>query len=268
MLVGTSGWRYRSWRGDFYPTGLVQRRELAYISARLATVEINGSFYSLQSAASYRRWRDETPDGFVFGVKGGRYVTHMLRMRAVGPALANFFASGILLLGEKLGPVLWQLPERVVFDARELDEFCAQLPRTQHEAVILASRHTDKVAEFEAPPPADRRIRHALEPRHPSFDSEECATILHRHNVALVVADSAEKWPMLTRVTADFVYVRLHGSPELYASGYGPERLAEWAGRVREWTEGVRDAFVYFDNDARGFAPYDAQTMAALLASG
>ena len=265
-LVGTSGWRYRSWRGDFYPQGLVQRRELEYLSHRLATVEINGSFYSLQSPASYRRWRAETPDGFVFGVKGGRYVTHMLRMRGVESALANFFASGVLLLGEKLGPVLWQLPERVVFDARELDEFCTQLPTSLTDAVALASRHTDKVAEFEAPPSADRRIRHALEPRHPSFDTDECAAILRRHNVALVTADSADRWPMMTRVTADFVYVRLHGSPDLYASGYGPERLAGWAARLREWTQGVRDAYVYFDNDAHGFAPYDAEAMAALCA--
>jgi uncharacterized protein YecE (DUF72 family) len=267
-LVGTSGWRYRSWRGDFYPTGLVQRRELEYISRRLATVEINGSFYSLQRPSSYRRWRQETPDGFVFGVKGGRYVTHMLRMRGVESALANFFASGVLLLEEKLGPVLWQLPERVTFDAREVDEFCAQLPMTLGDAVALASRHTDKVAEFEppAPAPAGRRILHALEPRHPSFDSDECAAILARHNVALVTADSAGRWPMMTRVTADFVYVRLHGSPDLYASGYGTERLAGWAGVLREWTEGTRDAYVYFDNDARGFAPYDAETMAALCA--
>lgn len=263
-LVGTSGWRYRSWRGDFYPNGLVQRRELEYISRRLATVEINGSFYSLQRASSYRRWHEETPDGFVFGVKGGRYVTHMLRMRGVGSALANFFASGVLLLGEKLGPLLWQLPERVTFDARELDEFCTQLPTTLTQAIALASAHTDKIERFEAPPAAHRRIRHALEPRHPSFDSDECAAILRRHNVALVTADSADRWPMMTRVTADFVYVRLHGSPDLYGSGYGPERLEGWVRRVREWTDGARDGYVYFDNDARGFAPHDAETMARL----
>lgn len=265
-LVGTSGWRYRSWRGDFYPTGLVQRRELEYISRRLATVEINGSFYSLQSAASYRRWHAQTPAHFVFGVKGGRYVTHMLRLRGVESALANFFASGVLLLGEKLGPVLWQLPERVTFDAAELDAFCALLPVTVEEASALASRHTDKVAEFEAPPPGERRIVHALEPRHASFGSDECAEVLRRHNVALVTADSADRWPMFTRVTADFVYVRLHGSPDLYASGYGPERLAAWAQRLRDWTQGERNAYVYFDNDARGHAPHDAEAMAALFA--
>ena len=143
IRVGISGWRYAGWRGDFYPKGLAQRRELEYASQRLTSIEINGSFYSLQRPSSYASWRDETPDGFVFAVKGGRYVTHLKRLVDVETPLANFFASGVLALGPKLGPVLWQLPENLRFDADVLDAFFALLPRTTGEAATLSERHDD-----------------------------------------------------------------------------------------------------------------------------
>ena len=143
--VGISGWRYAGWRGDFYPPGLVQRRELEYAASRLTSIEVNGSFYSLQRPTSYAAWRAETPDDFVFAVKGPRYVTHLKRLSDVGTALANFFASGVLGLGPKLGPVLWQLPENLTFDADVLDAFLARLPRTTGAAAELACRHDDKV---------------------------------------------------------------------------------------------------------------------------
>lgn len=275
-FVGTSGWRYPSWRGDFYPKGLRQRDELAYIATRMNTVELNGSFYSLQWPTSYRRWHDETPDGFVFGVKGGRYITHMLRLRGIEQAMANFFASGVLLLGDKLGPVLWQLPERVEFDAELLLGFCSLLPSTMREAAELAVRHDEKVKRVEVPSlsdlaaGADAPILHALEPRHSSFADARAADILRRHGVAMVLADSAGRFPVFDEPTAGFVYARLHGGEELYTSGYDETSLRVWADRMLRQSaadDADRDIYVYFDNDAKGFAPHDALAMAGLLGS-
>jgi uncharacterized protein YecE (DUF72 family) len=271
-FVGTSGWRYPSWRGDFYPEGLRQKDELSYLASRLNTVELNGSFYSLQAPASYRRWREQTPDGFVFGVKGGRYLTHLLRLRGIEQAMANFFASGVLLLGDKLGPVLWQLPERLEFDAGLLERFCTLLPSTRREAAAIAGAHDGKVKRAEVPVvEQDAPLLHALEPRHPSFASPAAADILRRHGVALVLADSAGRFPVFDTTTAGFVYARLHGGEELYTSGYDARSLRGWARLVRRqaaWEGGDRDVYVYFDNDAKGYAPHDAEAMAALLAAG
>jgi uncharacterized protein YecE (DUF72 family) len=262
IRVGISGWTYAGWRGDFYPRGLPRKQELAYAAERLGSIEINGSFYSLQRPSSYEGWRDQTPDDFVFAVKGGRYITHMKRLRDVEAPLANFFASGVLALGPKLGPVLWQLPERLTFDADLLAGFFAQLPRTVGEAAALARRHDDKLADDRALTraprgQADRRVRHALEFRHASFCVDEAYALLREHDVACVVADTAGRWPMADQVTSDLVYVRLHGDQELYASGYGDAALDAWADRCRRWSRDA-DVVVYFDNDAKGFAPYDA----------
>ena len=268
--IGISGWRYADWRGDFYPRGLPQRRELEFVGERMSTLELNGSFYSLQRPASYERWRDAVPDDFVFAVKGSRYITHMLRLRDVETAMANFFASGVLALGGKLGPLLWQLPEREQLDADVLDRFLAQLPRSAGEALALAQRHDERMAGrtwlHDGP---DVPLRHALEPRSRTFEGEAAAELLRRHRVALAVADTAERWPAIGEHTADFVYVRLHGSRELYTSGYTPEELDGWAARIRGWTSGAgapdgapRDVYVYFDNDAHGHAPHDALALA------
>ena len=268
VRVGISGWRYPRWRGDFYPTGLVHRRELAFVAERMPTVELNGSFYSLQRPASYQRWRDETPDGFVFAVKGSRYVSHMLRLREVETALANFFASGVLALGAKLGPVLWQLPERLSFEPDVLEAFVAGLPRTTGEALELARRHDARVdGRSWLDTDADRPIRYALEPRSTSFESPDAAAILRAHDVALVVADTAGRFPAFGEQTASFTYVRLHGAEDLYASGYTETQLDAWADRIRGWATGnpARDVYVYFDNDARGFAPHDAVALGKRL---
>lgn len=273
IRVGISGWRYAGWRGDFYPRGLPQRLELAYVGERMDTLELNGSFYSLQRPESYARWRDAVPDDFVFAVKGSRYITHMLRLRDAGTAMANFFASGVLALGGKLGPFLWQLPERQEFDPEGLDAFLAALPRTTGEALALARRH-DARLEGRAwlQVEADVPLRHALEPRAASFENPAMPELLRRHGVALTVADTAGRWPRFGEVTADFAYVRLHGAHDLYASGYSPAELDEWAARIRAWADGSgapdgrpRDVYVYFDNDARGHAPHDAVALAAQL---
>lgn len=274
VRIGISGWRYAPWRGVFYPPGLLQRRELEFAAGRFDTIELNGSFYSLQRPESFRRWRDATPPGFVFAVKGPRFITHMLRLRRSRVALANFFASGVLALEDKLGPVLWQLPERHEFDAGALDEFLALLPRTTAAAVTLAGDHDEKVdGRAYVPAGEDRPLRHAIEVRSASFADERFYELLRRHGVALVVADTAHRWPLFTEITADFVYVRLHGAEELYASGYSDEQLEHWAGLIRDWGSGAsspdglgRDVYVYFDNDAKVRAPFDALALRAKLA--
>lgn len=275
VRVGVSGWRYPSWRGGFYPRGLVQRRELEYIGERMSSAEINGSFYSLQRPESYVRWRDSVPGGFVFAIKGPRYITHMLRLRSAGTALSNFFASGPLALGPKLGPNLWQLSARHPFEPDTLDAFLASLPRTTAAALEIARGHDSRLTgrtwlEIDE----DRPLRHAIEPRSESFADPAFTEMLRERDVALVVADSAQKFPMFDAVTSDHVYVRLHGSQELYMSGYTAEELDEWAARVRAWAGGSgcpdgapRDVYVYFDNDGRGFAPHDAVALEARLAA-
>ena len=267
IRIGTSGWRYPPWRGVFYPQGLAQRRELEYLSRRMNAVEINGSFYSLQRPERYRAWFDETPAGFLFAVKGGRFITHMKQLRDVETALANFYASGVLALGAKLGPFLWQLPPRLTFDPDRLASFFALLPRTTTEAAQLATKHDDKLKcdpYLEAGP--RKRLQHALEVRHPSFAEPAAKELLRKHGIALVVADTAGKWPFLEDQTADFAYVRLHGDEELYVSGYSDRALRGWADKIRAWHDsGKRDVHVYFDNDVKVEAPRNAETLADLL---
>jgi uncharacterized protein YecE (DUF72 family) len=262
--VGISGWTYSPWRGTFYPKGLPHRRELGYVAERLTTVEINGSFYSLQRPSSYRTWYDQTPDGFVFAVKGGRFITHMKKLAGVETPLANFFASGVLALREKLGPMLWQLPPTLGYDADRLASFFALLPRSTREAAWLARRHDERMSDRAwLHADADRPLRHALEVRHRSFLDPGFPALLREHGIALVVADTAGKWPMIREATADIVYVRLHGDVELYTSGYTDEALDAWARSVRAWTDTGRDVYVYFDNDVKVRAPVDAINLAA-----
>ena len=173
--VGISGWRYAGWRGDFYPKGLPQRRELEYAASKMTSIEINGSFYSLQRPSSYQRWHHETPDDFVFAVKGGRFITHLKRLRDIEAPLANFFASGVLALGAKLGPVLWQLPEMLTFEPDVLDAFLAKLPRTTKEAAALAELHDERLSgdRVDTRVRVDLRLRHAVEARSRTFATEE-----------------------------------------------------------------------------------------------
>lgn len=268
VRIGISGWRYPPWRGVFYPPGLPQRRELDYAAHHLSTVEINGSFYALQRPSSYQAWYAQTPPGFVFAVKGGRFVTHLKKLRDVEVPLANFFASGVLALADKLGPVLWQLPPQLPFDADRLAAFLALLPRTTAQAAAAAAGHDERLDDRAwVTTDADRPLRHALEVRHPSYAVPACVELLRAHSVALVTADTAGKWPWLDEPTADFAYARLHGDLELYVSGYSPEALDTWAERVRGWAR-EREVFVYFDNDVKVRAPFDAMALAARLGVG
>lgn len=278
IRIGISGWRYARWRGTFYPAGLAQRRELEYAAGCFPSVEINGSFYSLQRPESFQRWHDQTPEDFVFSVKGPRFITHMKRLRDCEQALANFFASGVLRLGAKLGPILWQLPPTLRFDAELLDAFLGSLPRDSEAALARARKRDTALMQGRSALAIDRRrpIRHALEVRHDSFCDPACMRLLRRHNVAVVVADTAGKFPYLEDVSADFVYVRLHGDAQLYASGYSDPALDRWAARIAAWAGGaepddaarvgararkraMRDVYCYFDNDMKVHAPFDAR---------
>lgn len=283
IRIGISGWTYAPWRGIFYPAELPQRGELAYASRQLPSIEINGTFYSLQRPSSYGTWFGETPDDFVFSVKAPRYITHIRRLKEIAVPMANFFASGVLRLEQKLGPILWQLPPSLKYDRARLETFFSLLPRDTKAASALARRHDTKVSQTWLKGEHHQPLRHALEVRHPSFNTPEFVALLRQHQIALVVADTAGKWPFMEDVTADFIYVRLHGDAELYVSGYTDAALREWARKIRTWHEGKnpantrltaptapeqkrgRDVFVYFDNDVKTHAPYDAMTLGHLL---
>ena len=259
VRIGISGWRYDPWRKVFYPEGLPQRRELEFCGQHFPTVEINGSFYSLQRPEYYEQWYDETPEGFVFAVKGSRYITHMLRLSKIAKPLANFFASGILNLRDKLGPFLWQFPPMFTFKRERLEAFFRLLPRTTEQALALARRRDRRmIGRSRLAIDANRKLRHAVEIRHPSFMTGDFIALLRKHNIGLVVADTAGKWPKMFHVTSDFVYVRLHGDIKIYTSGYSERALASWARRIRAWDRDGRDVYVYFDNDVKVKAPFDA----------
>lgn len=267
--VGVSGWTYDRWRGDFYPQGLARAKELSYIAERMDTVELNGTFYSLQRPTSFERWHDAVGRGFVFAVKGSRYVTHMLRLRGVETALANFFASGVLALGPRLGPLLWQLPESLEFEEDRIREFLRLLPRTTRSALTLARKHDDRVeGRSHLEITSVRPLRHVLEPRHESFDDDRFRALLEEHRAGLVIADSAGRFPMFEGVTTDVVYVRLHGTERLYGGDYSDRVLDGWAERMRGWLAEGRDVYAYFDNDSDGRAPWNALALAERLEPG
>lgn len=284
IAIGISGWTYPPWRGIFYPKAWPQKRELEYASTQVNSIEINGTFYSLQSPKSFRAWYAATPEHFVFSVKAPRYITHIRRLSDVATPVANFFASGLLCLKEKLGPILWQLPPSLPYDPAKMETFLKLLPGDTKEASKLAHQHDSKVkGRAVLKTEGNRRLRHAMEVRHGSFQCPEFISQLRKHNVALVVADTAGKWPFMEDVTSDFIYLRLHGDEELYASGYTAGALKQWADKIRKWTTGGeppkakltasrsrekvthRDIFVYFDNDVKVRAPFDAMSLAYRL---
>ncbi len=285
IRIGISGWRYTPWRGVFYPPKLPQRQELEFASNKLTSLELNGTFYSLQRPTSFQSWYSATPADFQFSVKGPRYITHIQRLREVQGPLANFLASGVLLLGEKLGPFLWQFPPNFKLDTPKMESFLKLLPHDAGAAKRLAKKHDKwmkKRVSFEDVDP-NHKLRHAIEIRHASFAIPEFLELLRKYDVAIVCADTVE-WPKITDITSEFVYCRLHGSEVLYASGYDAKSLDQWADWVLAWARGSqppakpilkkriaksksRDVFVYFDNDAKVRAPFDAQELIKRVAS-
>jgi uncharacterized protein YecE (DUF72 family) len=284
VRIGISGWRYAPWRGVFYPPALAQRCELHYASRIFNSIEINGSFYSLQRPEVYARWYADTPAGFQFAVKGPRFITHMKRLRDSARPLGNFFASGVCELREKLGPILWQLPPTLRFHPEVIEEFLSLLPRNTQAASRLARTPGVRLrgnGRWGLATGKRRRLRHALEVRHESFRDPQFIAMLRRHGVALVVSDSPKTWLRLEDVTADFLYLRLHGATRLYKSGYSPAALVRWGRRIRTWQAGgvpagsqlasgrapphrsSRDVYCYFDNtDAKVRAPANARQLA------
>jgi uncharacterized protein YecE (DUF72 family) len=276
IRIGVSGWSYKSWVKSFYPEDLPRRAQLAHLTGRLDTVEINGSFYSLQKPESYAAWREDSPRGFVYAVKGSRFITHNKKLGQAGTALANFLASGLLALEDRLGPILWQLPASLRFDEGRIAEFLNMLPTDTEELGRFAQAHDHRMkGRSLIEPDRNRRVRHALEVRHESYCVPEFVRLLRDRGVALVVSDSPT-WPLIEEVTAGFLYVRLHGSRRLYASRYTDRELDRWAERIKMWSGGgnpadaaritelapprrkSRDVYVYFDNDQEAHAPHDA----------
>jgi uncharacterized protein YecE (DUF72 family) len=278
IRIGISGWSYAEWKGGFYPDDLGDDEQLEFAARVFDTIEINGTFYSLTNPESCRRWRNATRRGFKYAVKGSRYITHNKRLADTRPALANFFASGILEIGDRLGPILWQLPVNLQFDPDGLDSFLEELPRDTQSAAELARHHDARVKDVSYGRTQRHRLRHAVEPRHDTFLQPEAARIAQRHGVALCWSHSTE-WPYFEEVTAGFVYLRLHGPDKLYASRYSDSDLDLWAQRIRAWNQGSqpddaerisdveppsrrsRDVYVYFDNTAHGYAPDDARRL-------
>jgi uncharacterized protein YecE (DUF72 family) len=284
VRIGISGWRYEPWRGVFYPPQLPQRRELEFAARAFNSIELNGSFYSLQHPRSYAAWYNETPDDFIFSVKGPRYITHIRKLNQVEIPLANFFASGLFNLKEKLGPLLWQFPALLRYDEQRFERFFSLLPRDTGEALSLARRRDSRMnGRARLAIDVSRPLRHAIEIRHDSFACESFIALLRRHGIALVVADTAGKFPYLEDVTAEFIYLRLHGDKKIYASGYTDAALDRWQQRIRQWIRGgqprdailaasttapprkQRDLYAYFDNDVKVRAPFDADRLRELL---
>lgn len=285
VRIGVSGWSYGSWRGDFYPDDLAQDEELAYLARRFDTVEVNGTFYALQSPDTFRGWYRETPYDFRLAVKGSRFITHNKKLSDPETPLANFWAQGVLGLGHKLGPVLWQLPASLTFDEERVRGFLEALPADSEGAGEVARRHDDRIDDVAVEVEENHRLRHALEVRHESFLTPGLVRACRETGTALVFSHAGD-WLYTEELTAGFVYLRLHGSPDTYRSRYDDDALRGWAERIRRWRDGDepddaeritgrvpprregRDVYVYFDNDQEGHAPRDAVRLTELLEDG
>jgi uncharacterized protein YecE (DUF72 family) len=237
IRVGIGGWTYEPWRGVFYPEGLSQKRELEFASRQLTSIEINGTYYSTFKPASWAKWRDETPDGFTFAVKGSRYCTNRRELAGAGEAVARFVNQGLSELRDRLGPINWQFMATKKFDPADFDAFLNLLPREV----------------------AGLKLRHAIEVRHPSFKSEQFYALARRHEIAIVFADD-EDFPAIDQPTTDFTYARLMRTKEDIDTGYMPEELDRWATQARSWAA-RGDVFVYFISGAKVRAPAAARAL-------
>ena len=268
LRVGVSGWAYREWRGVFYPKDVARRDELAYASSHVNSIEINATFYRLQTPKSFETWAGDSPDDFLFAVKGSKFITHQKKLIDVKIPLANYFASGVLLLGKKLGPILWQFPRWYRFDRERIEDFLKMLPRETKQVASLAKKTTINDAERKSTALVENaELRYAFEPRHESFFTREFDEMLRDHNAAMVISDTGGKFPYSEQITADFVYIRLHGD-ELYRSAYPDSELKDWSARIKSWrgNRNKRDVYVYFDNTLKGHAIHNAIYLAKQLA--
>jgi len=258
IRTGTAGWVFEPWRGTFFPDGLVQKKELAYASSRLGSIEINATFRANQKPESFAKWAGEVShDGFVFSIKGPQLVTHIKRLKNCESELANFFASGPLALGPRLGPFVWQLPPNVGYDRDVLTAFLALLPRTTADYVKLAGKADDRLKSLPfLKTDGVGPIRHAMEMRNASFDTPEVNALLAAHNVARVIADTAEN--PARDLTADFAYCRLQGPARNDAEGYQKDDIADWARQTKAWSDAGKDVFAHFVHEDKLHAPANA----------
>jgi uncharacterized protein YecE (DUF72 family) len=243
ILTGIGGWTFEPWRGTFYPEGLPQARELEYAGRHVTAIEINGTFYRTQSPTSFVKWRDAVPEGFVFTVKASRFCTNRKVLAEAEESIGRFLGSGLVELGDKLGPILWQLAGTKKFEPDDMSTFLSLLP-AKHDGI---------------------RLRHAIEPRHESFDDPAFFAMARKHDVAVVFADS-EKYPSFSEETAGFTYARLQNAREEIPTGYTDAELDEWTKQARSWAKNGRDVFAFFINGAKVRAPAAAQALIARLA--
>ena len=262
VRVGIGGWTFPPWRGSFFPAGLPQAQELSHASRQVSAIEVNGTYYSTFKPATFRKWHDETPEDFVFSLKANRFATNRKLLATAGDSVARFVESGIVELAGKLGPIVWQLMPTKQFDPEDISAFLALLPA--------------KVGPL--------ALRHALEVRHPSFQTPAYLALARQHKVATVFADAAE-FPSIADLTGDFVYARLMNSDAKLKNGYAPKALDEWAETARTWAAGGtpealpylekdktrpapkgRDVFIYFINGAKEKAPAAAGALLAAIA--
>jgi uncharacterized protein YecE (DUF72 family) len=221
IRIGVGGWTFERWRGAFYPAGLAQKRELEYASRKLTSIEINGTYYGTLKPESFAKWHDETPDDFVFALKGPRFITNRRALAGASASVERFFQSGVMALREKLGPINWQLMPTKTFDAADIARFLALLPKTVD----------------------GKTIRHAIEVRHPSFSNPDFVALAREQGVAIVIAADSE-YPQIAEITAPFVYARVMGTTEAEPNGYSDAALDYWVRRVRDWVA-AGDVFLY-----------------------
>jgi uncharacterized protein YecE (DUF72 family) len=263
VRTGTAGWVFEPWRGTFFPEGLVQKKELSYAASHLTSIEINATFRANQKPASFARWAGETPEGFQFSIKGPQLVTHIKRLKNCAEPLANFFASGPLALGDRLGPFVWQLPPNLSFDEASFSAFLELLPKDVEGYLALAGKADGARQEPYLDAKGVGAIRHAIEPRHASFDTPEVNALLARHNVARVIADTEEH--PARDLTADFAYCRLQGPARPAAAGYAEADIADWARTMDGWRHEGRDVYAYFVHEDKLHAPANATALRRAL---
>lgn len=284
IRVGVSGWTFEGWRGSFYPEALPRKDELKYMTHTLNSLEINGTFYALQKPETFREWYRAAPADFRFAIKAPRYMTHVRRLKEIERPLANFLASGLLALGEKLGPILWQFPPNVTLKDERFARFLKMLPHTLEDAAAIAKGHDTKVDGRSLTEVTHGHLpfRHAFEFRHKSFFNPEFLALLKQHGVALVIADAKVRELYAEDLTSDFAYMRLHGPEDFYPKGYPAKAMASWTQKVECWSQGTaspspvtilkeapdgrpRDVFCYFDNDVKEYAPLNAMDLMVRL---
>jgi uncharacterized protein YecE (DUF72 family) len=256
IYIGIGGWNFAPWRGVFYPKGLTQAKELAYAASKLTSIEINATYYGSQKPESFRKWAREVPDGFIFSVKGPRFATNRRVLAEAGDSIKRFFDSGVLELGDRLGPLLWQFAPTKKFDEVDFGSFLDLLPASLD----------------------GRRLRHVVEVRHDSFRNPASIALLRKFGIAVVFSEH-EAYPAIADVTADFIYARLQKGEEELKTGYPPKALDQWAARARLWAAGrqpedlplvdrkhhsnlqARDVFIYFIHEAKLRAPAAAMAL-------